>query len=152
MVPQLLEQLQIPEVDRARITITVPSLQEVTDKGDIIEIALIYRFKFSTTAVVLTLVFKTQSPAKSSRYQRDYIVPDRELSLTYEWCAYADETSSKKASSTFLLVTTEIQTEKLAYPNSALVGLRFSSKQFQNILKRKYLVRGTKVRIPQRHC
>ncbi len=139
------------EVDRARITITVPSLQEVTDKGDIIGNSVNLQIQVQYNSGGFNTVFNdTISGKSSSRYQRDYIVP-----LTGSFPVdlrvvrvSADETSSKKASGTFFTSYTEIQTEKLAYPNSALVGLRFSSKQFQNIPRRKYLIRGTKVRIP----
>ena len=60
----------------------------------------------------------------------------------------ADETSNKRASTTNWSSFTEIQSDKFAYPNSAVVGLRFSARQFQSIPSRKYLIRGTKVRIP----
>ena len=43
---------------------------------------------------------------------------------------------------------TEIIDEKFRYPNSALVGLRFDSRQFGSIPSRKYLIRGIKVKIP----
>ena len=139
------------EVDRARVTITVPSLQEITDEGDIIGnfVTLAIQVQYNSGGFNTVLADRI-SGKSSSRYQRDYIVP-----LTGSFPVdlrvmrvSLDETSSKKASSTFFTSFTEIQTEKLAYPNSALVGLRFSSKQFQSIPRRKYLIRGTKVRIP----
>ena len=43
---------------------------------------------------------------------------------------------------------TEIIDDKFRYPNSALVALRFDSRQFSNIPSRKYLIRGIKVKIP----
>ena len=48
----------------------------------------------------------------------------------------------------FLQAYTEIIDEKFRYPNSALVGLRFDSRQFGSIPSRKYLIRGIKVKIP----
>lgn len=139
------------EVDRVRLTISLPSLQEITDKGDIIGNSVDLRIQVQyNSGGFNTVLNDTISGKSSSRYQRDYLVP-----LTGSFPVdvrvvrvSADETSSNKVSSTFFTSFTEIQTEKLAYPNSALVGLRFSSKQFQNIPRRKYLIRGTKVRIP----
>ena len=139
------------EIDRIRLTISLPSLQEVTDKGDIIGHSVQIKIQIQYDGGGYNdVVSDTISGKSSSRYQRDYLVP-----LTGSFPVdvrvvrvSADETTSKKVSSTFFTSFTEIQTEKLAYPNSALVGLRFSSKQFQNIPRRKYLIRGTKVRIP----
>ena len=139
------------EIDRIRLTISLPSLQEVTDKGDILGHSVQIKIQIQYDGGGYNdVVSDTISGKSSSRYQRDYLVP-----LTGSFPVdvrvvrvSADETSSKKVSSTFFTSFTEIQTEKLAYPNSALVGLRFSSKQFQNIPRRKYLIRGTKVRIP----
>jgi predicted phage tail protein len=43
---------------------------------------------------------------------------------------------------------TEIIWAKLAYPNTALVGLRVDAEQFNSIPSRSYLVKGVKVQIP----
>jgi predicted phage tail protein len=139
------------ETDRVRVTISLPALQEITSNGDVVGKSVSLRIEVQYNSGGYNAVLNdTISGKSSSRYQRDYLVP-----LTGSFPVdlrvvrvSADETSSKKASSTFFSSYTEIQTEKLAYPNSALVGLRFSSKQFQNIPSRKYLIRGTKVRIP----
>ena len=139
------------EIDRIRLTISLPSLQKITDKGDILGHSVQIKIQIQYDGGGYNdVVFDTISGKSSSRYQRDYLVP-----LTGSFPVdvrvvrvSADDTSSKKVSSTFFTSFTEIQTEKLAYPNSALVALRFSSKQFQNIPRRKYLIRGTKVRIP----
>ena len=139
------------EIDRVRVTITVPSLQVVEDDGDIVgnsvDIKMQIQYDGGGYNDVLT---DTISGKSSSRYQRDYLL---ELNGSFPVDlrvvrVSADETSTKRASSTFFSSFTEIQDEKLAYPNTALAGLRFSSKQFQNIPRRKYLIRGTKVRIP----
>jgi len=139
------------DIDRVRVTITVPSLQRVEDDGDIrgnsVRIKIQLQYDGGGYNDVLS---DTISGKSSSRYQRDYLV-----NLTGNFPVdlrvirvSADETSTKRASSTFFSSYTEIQDDKLAYPNTALAGLRFSSKQFQNIPRRKYLIRGTKVRIP----
>ena len=59
----------------------------------------------------------------------------------------ADETS-QKSSTTIFQSFTEIIDEKLSYPNSALVALRFDSREFSSIPTAKYLIRGIKVKIP----
>jgi len=139
------------DIDRVRVTITVPSLQAVEDDGDIVGNSVSIKIQLQYDGGGYNDVLSdTISGKSSSRYQRDYLV-----NLTGNFPVdlrvvrvSADETTSKRASSTFFSTYTEIQDEKLAYPNTALAGLRFSSKQFQNIPRRKYLIRGTKVRIP----
>ena len=139
------------DVDRVRVTITVPSLQKVEDDGDIVgtsvDLKIQVQYDGGGYNDVLT---DTISGKSSSRYQRDYLV-----NLTGSFPVdlrvvrvTADSSSAKLSNSTFFSSFTEIQDEKLAYPNTVLAGLRFSSKQFQNVPRRKYLVRGTKVQIP----
>ena len=60
----------------------------------------------------------------------------------------SDSSSAKLENTTNWQSFTSIIDAKLAYPNSALVGLRLGSKQFQNVPQRKYLIRGIKVKIP----
>ena len=139
------------EVDQVRVTITIPSLQVFTDEGDIVGNSVGIRVQVQYNGGGYNTVFDdTISGKSSSTYQRDYLVPltgsfpvDLRVIRTS-----ADETSSKRSSTTNWTSFTEIQTEKFSYPNSAVVGLRFSAKQFQSIPTRKYLIRGTKVRIP----
>ncbi len=139
------------DIDRVRVTITVPSLQAVEDDGDIVGNSVSIKIQLQYDGGGFNDVLTdTISGKSSSRYQRDYL-----LELTGSFPVdlrvvrtSADEASTRRTSSTFFSSYTEIQDEKLAYPNSALAGLRFSSKQFQTIPRRKYLIRGTKVRIP----
>ena len=139
------------DVDRVRVTISVPSLQIVEDDGDIKGTSVDLKIQVQYDGGGYNdVISDTISGKSSSRYQRDYLV-----NLTGSFPVdlrvvrvTADSASAKLANSTFFSSFTEIQDEKLAYPNTALAGLRFSSKQFQNVPRRKYLIRGTKVQIP----
>ncbi len=139
------------EVDQVRITITIPSLQVFQSNGDITGHSVDIRVQVQYNGGGYNTVFNDTISGKSnSTYQRDYLVP-----LTGSFPVdlrvirvSADETTNKRASTTNWSSFTEIQSDKFAYPNSAVVGLRFSAKQFQSIPSRKYLIRGTKVRIP----
>ena len=138
-------------VDAARITISIPQLQSIGDKGDIngtsvqLQIAVQYAGGGFTTVVDDTISGRT-----GDLYQKDYIVnftgakpvdirvtrvtadsADPRLTNAFSWASY-----------------TEITYAKLRYPNSALVGLRIDAEQFNNIPSRTYLVRGIKVLIP----
>jgi predicted phage tail protein len=139
------------DIDRVRVTITVPALQVIEDDGDIVGHSVDLKIQLQYDGGGFNdVITDTISGKSSSRYQRDYLVElngDFPVDVRVVRTS-ADETSTKRANATFFSSYTEIQDEKLAYPNTALAGLRFSSKQFQSIPKRKYLIRGTKVRIP----
>ena len=139
------------EVDRVRVTIQVPALQNVEKDGDIrgtsvsISIQLQYNGGGYSTVVTNTISGKT-----TDSYQRDYMV-----TLTGAFPVdirvvrnTADSSSSRLSNSTNWFSYTEIIDEKLRYPNTALSFLKFDSRQFRNIPARKYLVRGIKVKIP----
>jgi predicted phage tail protein len=140
-----------PNVDAARITITVPQLQGFTNKGDItgasvqLQIAIQYAGGGFTTVIDDVISGRT-----GDLYQKDYLVDftgplpadirvtrvtadsaDPNLVNAFSWSSY-----------------TEITYAKLRYPNSALVGLRVDAQQFSSIPSRSYLVRGIKIRIP----
>ena len=142
------------DVDRVRVTLTIPSLRIVEDDGDItgheVTIRLQVQYNGGGFSTVLTDTIKGKS---SARYQRDYMVTLDQGPSGFPVDirmvrVSADETSTRRASSTFFQAYTEIIDEKFRYPNSALVGLRFDSRQFGSIPSRKYLIRGIKVKIP----
>ena len=139
------------EVDRVRVTIQVPALQNIETDGDIrgtsvsISIQVQYNGGGYSTVVTNTISGKT-----TDSYQRDYMI-----TLTGAFPVdirvvrnTADSSSSRLSNSTNWFSYTEIIDEKLRYPNTALSFLKFDSRQFRNIPARKYLVRGIKVKIP----
>jgi hypothetical protein len=138
-------------VDRLRVTLTIPSLQKVEDDGDIVghtvEIKIQIQYDGGGFNDVVT---DTISGKSSNRYQRDYMITlSSSTNVQVRMVRVsADETSQKRASTTIFQSFTELIDEKLSYPNSALVALRFDSREFQSIPTRKYLIRGIKVKIP----
>jgi len=144
-------QITDTDVDRARVTINVPALQIITDEGDILGHSVSLRIDIQYNGGGYnTYLFDTISGKSSSLYQRDYIINfDGAFPVDIRVIrTSANETSSKKSSDIFWSAYTEIQDEKLRYPNSALMGMRFSAKQFSSVPTRKYLIRGMKVKIP----
>jgi len=139
------------DVDRARVTINVPALQKITDDGDILGNSVSLRIDIQYNGGGYnTYLTDTISGKSSSLYQRDYMINfdgafpvDIRVIRTSE-----NESSTKRSSNIFWSSYTEIQDEKLRYPNSAMMGLRFSAKQFSSVPTRKYLIRGMKVKIP----
>ena len=144
-------QITDTDIDRVRVTINVPALQRITDEGDILGHSVSLRIDVQYNGGGFnTYLSDTISGKSSSLYQRDYLL-DLDGSFPVDIRVVrtsANESSTKKASDIFWSAYTEIQDDKLRYPNSALIGLRFSAKQFSSVPTRKYLIRGMKVKIP----
>ena len=141
-------------VDKVRVTLAIPQLRIIEDDGDIVghsvEIKIQVQYNGGGFNDVNLNGAGTIKGKSSARYQRDYLIP---LSGAFPVDirmvrVSANETSTRRASSTFFQSYTEIIEEKFRYPNSALVALRFDSRQFSSIPTRKYLIRGIKVKIP----
>jgi predicted phage tail protein len=138
-------------VDRVRITITIPALQKFEDNGDIVGTSVELQIQVQyNSGGYNTVATDTISGKTSNRYQKDYVISltgafpvDIKLVRTT-----ADSTTARLQNETYWYSYTEIIDEKLRYPNSALAYLRFDSRQFNSIPSRKYLVRGIKVQLP----
>lgn len=138
-------------VNAARITITVPGLQEFKDNGDVVgakvrlQIAVQYSGGGYTTVIDDTISGRT-----ADRYQRDYLINfSGPAPIDIRVTRVTPNSSSSKLANGFSWTSyTEIIFAKLRYPNSALVGLRIDAEQFSSIPSRSYLIRGIKVQIP----
>lgn len=138
-------------VNAVKITVTVPSLQASTEKGDIlgadvtISIYVQYAGGGYNLSVKDTISGRTNQP-----YQRQYLVPlsgpfPIDIRVSRET---PDSVSNTLANAFSWTSYTEVTYAKLAYPNSALVALRVDAEQFNAIPSRSYLIRGRKVSIP----
>ena len=144
-------QITDSNVDRVRVTLQIPALQEIQDDGDIVGTAVNIRIQVQYNGGGFNTVITDKISGKSSgSYQRDYL-----LTLTGAFPVdikvlrlSGDSSSTRQQNTTNWQSFTSIIDAKLAYPNSALVGLRFNSAEFRNVPQRKYLIRGIKVKIP----
>ena len=139
------------DVDRVRVTLTIPSLRIVEDDGDIVGHKVSIKIQVQYNGGGFNDVIEDTIKGKSSaRYQRDYMITlDGAFPVDIRMVRVsANETSTRRASSTIFQAYTEIIDEKFRYPNTALVGMRFDSRQFGSVPSRKYLIRGIKVKIP----
>ena len=138
-------------VNGARITVTVPQLQQFTTEGDqlgasvSLAIAVQYNGGGYTTVITDTISGRT-----ADAYARDYLINfsgaypiDVRVTRTTE-----DSTDPNLINKFFWTSYTEIIYAKLRYPNSALVAMRVDAEQFSSIPSRAYLIRGIKVQIP----
>lgn len=139
------------DVDRVRVTVQVPALQIIENDGDIVgnSVSISIQVQYNGGGYT-TVISDTISGKTTNRYQRDYITP-----LTGAFPVdvrvvrdSADSVSARNQNATFWYSYTEIIDEKFRYPNTALVGLRFDSRQFSSIPSRKYLIRGIKIQLP----
>lgn len=145
------QQITDSTVDKVRITLSIPSLQKVEDDGDIVgnEVDVEIRVQYNGGGynTVHNCKFKGKS---SNAYQRDYMVKlTGAFPVDIKVVRMSDDsTSNKDSKDTYWSSYTEIVNEKLRYPNAALCYLRFDSRNFSGIPKRRYHVKGLKISLP----
>lgn len=145
-------QITDEDVDAVRVTIAVPSMTETNTKnGDIngssVSIAIDVQSNGGGFVQVLS---DTISGKTTTRYQRSYRV---ELTGTGPWDIRVrrlsgDSTSATIQNDTWWDTYTEIIDAKLRYPNSALMGMKIDSSQFQSIPTRGYDMKLLRVKVP----
>ena len=139
------------DVDRVRVTLSIPALQVITNEGDVVGHSVSIKIQAQyNNGGYNDIVEDTISGKSSNRYQRDYLIDftgSHPVDIRVVRVS-GDETSQKRQNKTIFGSFTEIIDDKFRYPNSALVALRFDSRQFQSIPTRKYLIRGIKIKIP----
>ena len=142
--------------DRVKVTIRLNALQVLTDKGDIVpnEVELAIQLKYANDADYYTIKTDKITGKSSASYKREYtIIVDgddtNKWPINVKVKRITGDPSSQKRQSTIVWETYQaISDEKLRYPYSALMYLRFDSSQFNRIPTRKYKIRGLKVKIP----
>ena len=143
--------------DRIRLTFSLPSLGLQTDQGAQLGYTVEFEIfiKYQGDADYSSLEKIAIEGKSSSVYQRSYM-----YSLTGNFPVFikvvkiTDSTATLPShvininSKIFWASITEITDEKLRYPNTALCYLKFDSKNFNGIPKRRYLIKGLKINIP----
>ena len=144
-------QITNTNVDAAKVTITFPQLQKITNKGDLLGSTVDLKIQVQYNGGGFSDVLSdTVTGRTSDAYQREYRinftgafpVDVRVVRLT------KDSTSSNLVDAFTWTSLGEIVDDKQKYPNSAYVNLRIDSEQFSSIPKRSFRIRGIKVRIP----
>ena len=139
------------QTDAVRITISTPRLEQITNQGDTIgqsfrlQIQLQYNGGGFTTVIDDTVAGRTGDP-----YQKAYLVGlGGTFPVDVRLVRISADSNDLRISNDFSWTSyTEIIYSRLAYPNSALVGIRIDAEQFNSIPQRSYLVRGIKIAIP----
>ena len=144
-------QITNTNVDRIKISITFPQIQRATTEGDLLgstvdlKIAVQYNSGGFTDVIEDTITGRT-----ADAYQKDYSisitgsfpVDIRVIRVT------ADSTDSSLIDSFQFTSFAEIIDDASTYANSAYNAIRLDSQQFSSIPRRKFRIRGIKVRIP----
>ena len=147
-------QITDSDVDAVSVTITVPSLQSLSDKGDIfgteVKLEIAVQYSGGSYSTVVSGNAGTITGRTPDTYQRDYLINlDGAFPVNIKVTRItADSTSSKLANEIQFNNYVEIKYDQRTYPNSALVGLKVDAEQFTSIPKRQYLIKGIKVKIP----
>lgn len=144
-----------PDTERVRVIIQHPSLQSVnTANGDTNPTSVSYRIELSTNGGPFVVQAEPTISGKSSgQFQRAY---EFDLPGSGPWQVRvtrltADSTSGFLSNSIIWQAYTEIIDEKLAYPNTALLGVKVDARQFNNIPDVKVKLRGKRVQIPSNY-
>lgn len=136
------------------ITITVPALQKFETNGDILGSSFTFTIALSYGGGGFTTVAtETISGRTGDAYQRDYRIDFTAggafpvaIKLTRITADSPDPTTL--ANAFIWAYYQEIVYQKLTYPNSAIIALKFDSQQFTSLPSRAYRIRGVKVRVP----
>ena len=147
-------QITDSDVDAVSVTITVPSLQSLSDKGDIfgteVKLEIAVQYSGGSYSTVVSGNEGTITGRTPDVYLRDYLINlDGAFPVNIKVTRItADSTSAKLTNEIQFNNYVEIKYDQRTYPNSALVGLKIDAEQFSSIPTRKYLVKGIKVKIP----
>ena len=148
-------QLTNSNIDAVKLTIAVPQLQEVTDKGDIkgaeIELKIEVQYLGGSYQTKVSGDDGKITGRTGDLYQRDYLIRlDGAFPVNIKLTRITADSTNVRLTNDFIWTTyTQIIYEERPYDNSALIGLRISAEHLNNIPNRSYLVRGVKVAIPQ---
>jgi hypothetical protein len=138
-------------VDAARVIVTLPALQEFTDKGDVLGASVNLRISVQYNGGGYSVVVDdTISGRTSQQYQRQYLINlSGPFPVDIRVSRVTPDSTSTKVTNAFSWGSySAITYAKLGYPNTAILALTLDAEQFNSIPSRGYRVRGVKVPIP----
>ena len=142
------------DVDKIRVTIQIPSLQEFTDDGDIIgaEVKVSVRITENNGTINNPVILDVTNGKATSPYVKDFeIVFEKTMDFPLTLSVFRntdDGTDPKLQNLTNWLSYTEINTDTSPYQGFAYVALRFNAQEFRSYPRRMYRVKGTKIKVP----
>tara|TARA_B100000424_G_scaffold6703_1_gene5031 strand:- start:2121 stop:6062 length:3942 start_codon:yes stop_codon:yes gene_type:complete len=142
------------DVDKIRVSVQIPSLQEVKDDGDIVgaEVKISIRIIENNGTINNPVILDVTNGKATSPYVKDFeLIFERTMNFPLTLSVFRnteDGTDPKLQNSTNWLSYTEINTDTSAYQGFAYVALRFNAQEFQSYPRRMYRVKGTKIKVP----
>jgi predicted phage tail protein len=145
-------QITNTDVDAVVVTLTWPQIQVLEDDGDVRGDTVKYAIQIQHDSGG----FVTKVEAQVSGRTADAYARDHRIELTSGFTTVdirvvritPDSTDTQRVNKFQFTSFQEVIDNSSTYPNSAYVGLRLDSKQFNRIPQRMYRIRGIKVRIP----
>jgi hypothetical protein len=139
-------------VDAARVIVTLPTLQEFNDKGDVLgsSVHLQIYVQYNGGGYFLALE-DTITGRTSQQYQRQYLINlSGPFPVDIRVNRVTPDSTSSKVNNAFSSGSfSAITYAKLAYPNTAVIGYRIEADQFNGAIpSRSCRIRGLKVQIP----
>jgi hypothetical protein len=139
-------------VDAARVSVTLPALQEFTDKGDVLGASVNLQISVQYNGGGYSVVVDdTISGRTSQQYQRQYRINlSGPFPVDIRVSRVTPDSTSSKVNNAFSWGSfSEITYAKLSYPNTAVIGYRIEADQFNGAIpSRSCRLRGLKVQIP----
>jgi len=148
-------QITNTNVDRVKVTITFPQIQKATNEGDLLGSTVEYKISVQYNSGGFTDVITSANGGKVTGRTADAYQRDHSIEITGAFPVdirvsrvTADSTDSSLIDSFQFTSFAEIIDDASTYANSAYNAIRLDSQQFSSIPRRKFRIRGIKVRIP----
>lgn len=139
-------------LERIIIRMSVGSLFKVEDDGDIKADRVAFNIKIFNFIDPEPIVDRDQNIFGKSRgpFEREFFF---NLSGTGPWTVKVkrltpDAKDLQENNDLFLQALIGIVSDKLTYPNTALLGLKFSASSFSSVPKVSTLIKGLKIKVP----
>jgi predicted phage tail protein len=140
------------DINRIVIRIGVGSLFKVEDEGDIVATSVDFNIRIFDSVGEEPIVDEDKTIEGKSRgpFDREYFYG---LTGTGPWTVRVRRLSNdakdlKVNSDLFFKAIVGILDDKLAYPNTALIGAKFSAEAFSSVPRVSVEIKGLKVRVP----
>ncbi len=140
------------DLNRIVVRIGVASLFKVEDDGDIVATSVSFNIRIFDSVGTEPIVSDNQTIEGKSRgpFDREYFYG---LTGTGPWTVRVNRTSDdatdlKKNNDLFFKAIVGILDDKLSYPNTALLGAKFSAEAFSSVPRVSVEVKGLKVKVP----
>ena len=129
--------------------------QQDPSSGDVTGVTIDYSIEVQTDGGAWELVLDTQMSGKTSaNYERTHEValPKANKSWLIRVTRKTPNSTSEYVSDKmYVQAITELVYQKLAYPNTALIGVQYDAETFSNVAKLAVELKGIKIKVPSNY-